>query len=149
MKKYDSGADKKFGMPEMPSQMILPTVDAGYLYRFERTMALLEQALHFHDEPEEIALDTMEVARDFYDADWCGLISCDFNAGIFYPYWWTNRSEGKMADTKFEEFEFVHNYDNWVNALLKGKTIILDDLEEKKKRDYPKRISALSQPGGT
>ena len=132
MKKYDSGADKKFGMPEMPSQMILPTVDAGYLYRFERTMALLEQALHFHDEPEEIALDTMEVARDFYDADWCGLISCDFNAGIFYPYWWTNRSEGKMADTKFEEFEFVHNYDNWVNALLKGKPIILDDLEKRK-----------------
>ena len=56
----------------MPSQMVLPTVDVQYLFRFERTLAGLEKGLHNDDDPEEIAMQTIEVARDFYDADWCG-----------------------------------------------------------------------------
>ena len=105
-------------MPIMPSQMVLPTVDMEYLFRFEGTLAGLEKGLHNDDDPEEIAMQTIEVARDFYDADWCGLISGDLDAGIFYPYWWVNRAEGRMAQTKFDEFEFLQDYDTWTQALL-------------------------------
>ena len=48
-------------MPIMPSQMVLPT----YLFRFESTLAGLEKGLHNDDDPEEIAMQTIEVARDF------------------------------------------------------------------------------------
>ena len=119
-------------MPIMPSQMILPTVDMEYLFRFEGTLAGLEKGLHNDDDPEEIAMQTIEVARDFYDADWCGLISGDLDAGIFYPYWWVNRAEGRMAQTKFDEFEFLQDYDTWTHALLHGENVVLNGLEQRK-----------------
>ena len=118
--------------PIMPAQMVLPTVDMQYLYRFERTLAGLEKGLHNDDDPEEIAMQTIEVARDFYDADWCGLISGDLDAGIFYPYWWVNRAEGRMAQTKFDEFEFLQDYDTWTHALLHGENVVLNGLEQRK-----------------
>ena len=118
--------------PIMPSQMVLPTVDMEYLFRFEGTLAGLEKGLHNDDDPEEIAMQTIEVARDFYDADWCGLISGDMDAGIFYPYWWVNRAEGRMAQTKFDEFEFLQDYDTWTHALLHGENVVLNGLEQRK-----------------
>lgn len=120
------------GNPIMPSKMVLPTVDMDYLYRFEQTLAVLEHGLHNDDDPEEIAMQTIEVARDFYDADWCGLISGDLDAGVFYPYWWVNRKIGRMAETKFDEFEFLHDYDTWTNALINGENVVLNGLEQKK-----------------
>lgn len=119
------------GNPVMPSQMVLPTVDVQYLFRFERTLAGLEKGLHNDDDPEEIAMQTIEVARDFCDADWCGLISGDLDAGIFYPYWWVNRAEGRMAQTKFDEFEFLKDYDTWMHALLHGENVVLNGLGQK------------------
>lgn len=120
------------GTPIMPSQMVLPTVDMEYLFRFEGTLAGLEKGLHNDDDPVEIAMQTIEAARDFYDADWCGLICGDIEAGIFYPYWWTNRAVGCMAETKFDEFEFLHDYDTWMHALLHGENVVLDGLSRKK-----------------
>ena len=79
----------------------------------------------------EIAMQTIEVARDFYDADWCGLINGDLDAGIFYPYWWVNRAEGRMAQTKFDEFEFLKDYDTWMHALLHGENVVLNGLGQK------------------
>ncbi len=123
---------EKTNNPIMPSKMILPTVDMEYLYRFERTVAGLEQGLHNDDDPEEIAMQTIEVARDFYDADWCGIISGDLDVGIFYPYWWANRAEGRIAKTKFDEFEFPDDYDTWAQALKNGNNIVLDGLSQKR-----------------
>lgn len=118
--------------PIMPSQMVLPTVDMEYLFRFEGTLAGLEKGLHNDDDPEEIAMQTIEVARDFYDADWCGLISGDLDAGVFYPYWWANRAVGRMAQTKFDEFEFLNDYDTWMHALLHGENVVLSGLSQRK-----------------
>lgn len=123
---------EKTNNPIMPSKMILPIVDMEYLYRFERTVVGLEQELHNDDDPEEIAMQTIEVARDFYDADWCGIISGDLDVGIFYPYWWANRAEGRMAKTKFDEFEFPDDYDTWAQALKNGNNIVLDVLSQKR-----------------
>lgn len=120
------------GGPVMPSQIILPTVDVNYLYRFERTLAGLERELRNDDDPEEIALRVIEVARDFYDADWCGLIIGDVDAGIFYPYWWTSKECGKMAQSRFDEFEFLKDYDTWNDALINGKNVVLSGLDHKK-----------------
>lgn len=119
-------------MPVMPSQMVLPTVDMEYLFRFEGTLAGLEKGLHNDDDPEEIAMQTIEVVRDFYDADWCGLISGDLDAGVFYPYWWANRAVGRMAQTKFDEFEFLNDYDTWMHALLHGVNVVLSELSQRK-----------------
>jgi hypothetical protein len=123
---------EKTSNPIMPSKMVLPTVDMEYLYRFERTVAGLEKGLHNDDDPEEIAMQTIEVARDFYDADWCGIISGDLDVGIFYPYWWANRAEGRMAKTKFDEFEFPDDYDTWAQDLKNDNNIVLDGLSQKK-----------------
>ena len=40
-------------MPVMPSQMVLPTVDMEYLFRFEGTLAGLEKGLHNDDDPKK------------------------------------------------------------------------------------------------
>ena len=72
----------------------------------------------------------MEVSRDFYDAEWCGLIIGDVDAGIFYPYWWTSKECGKMAQSRFDEF--LQDYDTWRNAMINGKTVVLSGLNRKK-----------------
>ena len=54
-------------MPILPSQMVLPTVDMEYRFRFEGTLAGLEKGLHNDDDPEEIAMQTIEVADKVVD----------------------------------------------------------------------------------
>ena len=123
---------ESYAVLQLPSDMQLPTVDVKYLYRFEQTISMLEKGLHCDDDPKNVALGSLLVARDFYDGDWCGLLVADLDAGVFYPYWWTDKAEGDMAPTEFDEFEFVGNYDHWEKALRENSYIIVPDIDQAK-----------------
>ena len=129
MEEFDANK-KKAGMQITPSEFVLPTVDVSYLYRFEKTLNELEKALHSDDDPETIARGTMEVARDFYDADWCGMVTADIESKVFYPVWWANRDESRQKSTLFEEVEFLDDYAHWIDALRHNKPVILNSLEQ-------------------
>lgn len=97
---------KGIGIEIRPSQMVMPAANMDYLYRFERTLSMLEQSLHMSDDPEQIARDVLEVCRDFYNADWCGMVTADVETGIFYPVYWANRDK-KVTTTLFDEIEYM------------------------------------------
>ena len=113
-------------MPEEASEP-LPKAEIEYFFKFEGTLGALESELHKDDDPRIIAMRAMHVAMDFYDAEWCGIIVGDMDAEIFYPEWWTNREKGDMADTNFEDIEYLKNYKHWVGALRESRTITIPD----------------------
>ena len=120
---------KGIGIEIRPSQMMLPGMDMDYLYRYEKTLSMLERALHTSDDPESIARDVLEVCRDFYDADWCGMVTADVETEIFYPVCWANRDKSKM-DTLFDEIEYMDNYAHWIDALKNNRPVILNDIAD-------------------
>ena len=124
MKSQDGIFDKTPSGDEVPQ---ISEDEVRYYCEFEGTLSALEGELHKDDDPKTIALQTMHVAMDFYDADWCGIIVSDMDAETFYPYWWTSRADGDMADTRFEQDEYLGNYFNWVECLRRNKVITIQD----------------------
>ena len=118
---------KGLGITIRPSQMTLPGSNLDYLYRYEKTLFMMEQGLHTGDDPKNIALDVLEVCRDFYDADWCGMVTADVESGVFYPVWWANRDKNRTT-TLFDEVEYMDNYAHWINALRDNQPVMLGDI---------------------
>lgn len=125
--KKENEHSKGLGIEIRPSQMTLPGSNVDYLYRFERTLFMLERGLHTSEDPENIALDVLEVCRDFYDADWCGMVTADVESGVFYPVWWANRDKNRKT-TLFDEVEYMDNYAHWIDALRDNHPVILGDI---------------------
>lgn len=57
----------------------------GYATVFEEKLSELEEKLHSVENPEEIAMEAMISAINFYDADWCGVIESDLKMEVWRP----------------------------------------------------------------
>lgn len=102
---------------------------AQYSMQIERTFAELQKELAVCYNPKEIALKAMQVATEFYDADWCGIFEVDLELRLFTPFWWFYREHGAMVPTLNLEFE-VLAYQRWIDALNNHTAMVIEDIEE-------------------
>ena len=68
----------------------LQQYDEDYIiYCIEQEQAIdkLESALHTSDNPEEIAIQTLKTACDFYSSDWAGIIELNLDLGLTTTGW--------------------------------------------------------------
>lgn len=101
---------------------------ARYSMEIERTFTELQKELSLCCDPNEVALNVMRVATEFYDADWCGIFDVDLELGLFTPFWWYNRELGAMAKTIVQEFEVMENQ-RWIDSLREHTAMIIEDVE--------------------
>ena len=108
-----------------------PNLTEYLLYAVEEDQALtmLEESLHNSDDPEEIIMKMLIAAAEFYDGDWSGIFEADLAMKIWSPLWWYNRETDGMTPNKFGDLEEGEYLGRWVEALMRGNPIIIEDVE--------------------
>lgn len=121
----------------------------NYCIEQEVTISRLESALHTSDCPNEIAIQTLKTACDFYGANWAGIIELDLDLGITTPGWWYNTDPKVTKLQRMHEFETLTPMKTWQASLESGNPIIIQDVAEVARtspQEYPvyKRMDAKS-----
>lgn len=100
----------------------------SYCIEQEQTVSGLESALHTSDNPDEIALQTLQTACTFYDADWAVLLELDMELGVTTTGWQYHAENKPVMQSKMQGFENIYPMATWTNSLKSGEPIILLDL---------------------
>ena len=103
---------------------------ATYSQEVEQTLSQMEQRLHHSDDPEEIIMDVLKAATEFYDGDWAGIMEADLTMKIWSTLFWYNRSTDGMTPNRFSDIEEGDYLWRWIEALTQGKPMIITDVED-------------------
>lgn len=107
----------------------IPTIDINqleyiqYAQDVEQTLSSLESHLHNTDDPEEVIMNMLAAATEFYDGDWAGIMEADLAMKIWSPLWWYNRATDGMTPNRFHDIEDGEYLWRWIDALTHGKPI--------------------------
>lgn len=116
-----------------------PTIDVNqreyiqYAQDVEQALSSLESHLHNTDDPEEVIMNMLSAATEFYNGDWAGIMEADLTMKIWSPLWWYNRNTDGMTPNRFQDIEDGEHLWRWIDALTHGKPIIISDIEEIRK----------------
>ena len=83
----------------------------------EQTISAIEEHLHDSDDPKEIAIETLQVAWNFYGGDWAGILDVDLDLDVCISLWWYNPKRVDRTSALFGEFEIAKFMPNWVESL--------------------------------
>ena len=101
-----------------------------YCLDVESSLTQLEAGLHNSDEPEEIIMDMLAAATQFYDGDWAGIMEADLTMKVWAPLFWYNGKTGGMTPNRFSDLGEGEYLGRWIDALMRGKPMIIEDIEE-------------------
>lgn len=127
-----------------------------YTEAMERTVSRIDQCLHHSDDPVAIIMDVLKAVTEFYDGDWAGVLDADFTMKIWSMLWWYNRRTDTMSPNSFSEIEEGSHLTRWIDALIKGTPIVIEDVSElqttfpaelKRLTKIPPSISATRRSG--
>lgn len=71
----------------------------------------------------------MKACCDFYEADWCGILTADLQTQAFIPEVWYEVGIGPMQKTLFNDIEFTEEFATWAKHLIEQKPMIIPDVE--------------------
>lgn len=75
-----------------------------YAQDVEQALSQLESRLHNSDDPQEIIMDMLVAATEFYDGDWAGIMEVDLTMKIWSTLFWYNRKrKGKETKTSWNQ----------------------------------------------
>lgn len=103
-----------------------------YAKEFMGRLVALERQLHGSGDPDEIVTNALKAGCDFYQAEWCGVLDIDMELGVLMPYWYYSSMENDPTSDLFREVEFLESLPGWVDALQKGRAVIVPDVGEVK-----------------
>lgn len=101
-----------------------------YAIDVERSQNELQNNLAACNSPKEIALATMKIIVEFYDADWCGALDVDMDLGVWTSVWWYDKEHGSMSSKKSKDLEIMENYDRWFFCMREHRPMVISDLED-------------------
>lgn len=130
--------------------------ESSFDHDFRSCLIRLESLLHREESTEQIIIDTLKSACEFYDAEWCGIITTDTATKMWSAAIWYDAVEGAMAQTLFDEDEYFENYPRWVKAIETQEPVVIEDvakltdLTESEALHYKKLevISVMGAPFG-
>ena len=141
-KKDDSSSEKRTGnFREVPEEDMLRYEFQDLLFQI---IFKTETALHNEEDPLEIAIGVMKAACELYDADWCGILTADFQTQVFIPEIWYEVGLGPMKETLFNEVEFTEEFATWVQHLMDQEPLVIPDIEAIRKTN-PKEYEAYKR----
>ena len=76
-----------------------------YAQDVEQALSQLESRLHNSDDPQEIIMDMLVAATEFYDGDWAGIMEADLTMKIWSTLFWYNRKRKGMTPNSFGDIE--------------------------------------------
>ena len=101
-----------------------------YAQDVEKTLSHLESQLHNSDDPEEIIMNTLVAAAEFYDGDWAGIMDADLTMKIWSTLFWYNRRTKSMSPNRFGDIQEGDSLWRWIDSLTHGTPMIIKDVEE-------------------
>lgn len=110
---------------------------------FDELKHIFSEGLQKDVNHEEIICSILEVACNFYGANWCGALNADLPLGVWAPVYWYDAETGKMAPTLFYDYESSTEFENWVIASKQEKMIAyatIDDLKQACPNEYEQYI---------
>lgn len=114
--------------PQAGCLSLLPEYDSEYVaycIEQEQTVSKLEAALHTSDDPNEIALMTLQTVCTFYRAEWAGLLELDLALGVTTTGWQYHAESKGLSPPKAQEFENIYPMETWLKSLKSGEPIVL------------------------
>lgn len=121
--------DRRFASSETANSMRKDDwEDSGYSQEFVKKICELERLSHGQENPEQLAMNALKAATEFYDADWCGVVEADLIFHVWDPVWWTSGKTHNDLVRKFFEQGKITIKEDWLNALHNGKEIIIEDV---------------------
>lgn len=100
-----------------------------YAQNVEHSLTQLESQLHNSDDPEEVIMNMLAAATEFYDGDWAGILEADLVMKVWSPLWWYNRRTKAMTPNTFGDLQEGEYLVRWIDALMHGKPMIIPDTE--------------------
>ena len=100
-----------------------------YAVEFEQTLSQLEASLHNCDDPEEIIMNMLVAAAEFYDGDWAGIMDADLTMKVWSTLWWYNRKRKGMTPNSFGNLQEGEYLTRWIDALMQGTPMVIDDID--------------------
>ena len=100
-----------------------------YAQNVEHSLTNLESQLHNSDDPEEVIMNMLAAATEFYDGDWAGILEADLVMKVWSPLWWYNRRTKAMTPNTFGDLQEGEYLVRWIDALMHGKPMIIPDTE--------------------
>lgn len=100
---------------------------------FRLTLTGLEQRLHTSESTEEIIMEAIKAACDFYEAEWAGILIADVETEAWAPMTCYNRLTGRMESRYTKEIEAFEGFGRWIKAFYDGKPLVVPDASVIKK----------------
>ena len=100
-----------------------------YAQDVEKTLSQLESQLHNCDDPEEIIMNMLVAAAEFYDGDWAGIMDADLTMKVWSTLWWYNRKTKGMTPNSFGNLQEGEYLTRWIDSLMQGKPMVIDNIE--------------------
>lgn len=91
-----------------------------YAQDVEKTLSQLESQLHNCDDPEEIIMNMLVAAAEFYDGDWAGIMDADLTMKVWSTLWWYNRKTKGMTPNSFGNLQEGEYLTRWIDSLMQG-----------------------------
>ena len=88
---------------------------------------------------EEIIHKLLLATRDFYDAEWCGVIDTDIELGSWTPAVWYHEGSGFNGKTLFKQYESSSDFPHWLAAFKERRSIIVLGKEDIEKNFHEER----------
>lgn len=99
-----------------------------FTMKVARDLGGLEEELHISDDADQIILRALKEACAFYDADWAGFLSVDFDMKVWFPYRWYNIHPHDQTKELMEEFESTECMKQWTKAMYENQPICIPDI---------------------
>lgn len=113
-----------------------PTIDVNqreyiqYAQDVEQALSSLESHLHNTDDPEEVIMNMLAAAAEFYDGDWAGIMEADLTMKIWSTLFWYNRNTEGMTPNRFSDIEDGEYLWRWIDALTHGTPMIIENIAD-------------------
>ena len=101
---------------------------------FRLTLTGLEARLHTSESNEEIIMEAIKTACDFYEAEWAGILIADVETEAWAPMTCYNRITGRMESRYTKEIESFEGFGRWVEAFFDGRPLVVPDASVIRKR---------------
>lgn len=115
------------------AESVLITDEQKHDHDFRVTLTGLEQRLHTSESNEEIIMEAIKTACDFYEAEWAGILIADVETEAWAPMTCYNRLTGRMESRYTKEIEAFEGFGRWIKAFYDGKPLVVPDASVIKK----------------
>lgn len=128
-----TGEEKTLSVPEAnPEELreqirqeILADSEIQHNRDFRSTLINLEKGLHTSEDTEEIIMEAIKTACEFYQAEWAGILIVDVETEAWAPMVCYNRITGKMESRYTKEIEAFEGFGRWLSAFHDGQPLVV------------------------